>query len=52
MRLDCEKNLTSIPKNEGDPIPIERMTVAYSQPYNLGNLLSYRNLDDSTGPPV
>ena len=52
MHPDYEKILSSITNNEGEPIPIERMTVAYSRPHNLGNLLSYRNLDDSTGPPV
>ena len=52
MHPDYEKVLSSIPNNEGEPIPIEHMTVAYSRLHNLGNLLSYRNLDDSTGPPV
>ena len=52
MHPDYEKVLTSIPNNEGEPIPIERMTVAYSRPHNLGNLFSYRKLDNSTGPPV
>ena len=52
MYPDYEKNLTSIKNNEGELIPIERMTVVYSRPHNLGNLLSYQNLDDSTGPPV
>ena len=52
MHPDYEKLLTSIPNNDGHNIPVERMTVAYSRPHNLGNLLSYRKLDDSTGPPV
>ena len=47
-----EQLLTSLKNKEGNDIPIERMTVAYSRPHNLGNLLSYRLLDDSTGPPV
>jgi hypothetical protein len=29
-----------------------RMIVAYSRPFNLGNLLSYRKLRINTGPPV
>ena len=52
MHPDYEKKLSSITNNEGEPIPIARMNVAYSRPHNLGNLLSYRNLDNSTGPPV
>ena len=52
MHPQYEKQLTSIRNNEGHNIPIERMTVAYSRPHNLGNLLSYRKIDKSTGPPV
>ena len=52
MHPPYEKHLTTIKNAEGHAIPIERMTVAYSRPHNLGNLLSYRKLDDSTGPPV
>ena len=52
MHPQYERLLTSIKNIEGHPIPIQRMTVAYSRPHNLGNLLSYRQLDKSTGPPV
>ena len=52
MQPEYEKPLTSIKNRDGAAIPIQRMPVAYSRPYNLGNLLSYRLLDNSTGPPV
>ena len=31
---------------------INRMIIAYRRPMNLGNLLSHRNFDTNTGPPV
>lgn len=52
MHPEYEKPLTSINNRDGQAIPVQRMTVAYSRPFNLGNLLSYRLLDNSTGPPV
>ena len=52
MHPRYEKHLTSITNTDGHNIPIERMTVAYSRPHNLGNLLSYRKIDKSNGPPV
>ena len=52
MHPPYERPLTSIKNNEGYDIPIEKMTVAYSRPHNLGNLLSYRKLNASTGPSV
>ena len=33
-------------------IEVDRMIVAYNRPPNLGNLLSYRRLKDTSGPPV
>ena len=36
----------------GDRLGIDRLIVAYSRPLNLGNLLSYRNLKNTQGPPV
>ena len=47
-----EKPLTSVVNNSGTKIGIEKMIIAYSRPRNLGNLLSYRNLHTSKGPPV
>ena len=47
-----EKVLTSVVNNIGKDIEIEKMIIAYSRPRNLGNLLSYRNLHSSNGPPV
>ena len=37
---------------EGHRTEIDRLTIAYSRPLNLGNMLSYRNLDRLSGPPV
>ena len=34
------------------PFTTDRMIVCYSRPPNLGNLLSYRKIGNSTGPPV
>jgi hypothetical protein len=34
------------------PLGIDRLIVAYSRPLNLGNILSYRKLKDTDGPPV
>ena len=47
-----EKQLTSVVNNNGNELEIEKMIIAYSRPRNLGNLLSYRNLHTSNGPPV
>ena len=34
------------------PFGSDRLTVCYSRPFNLGNLLSYRKLNPNVGPPV
>lgn len=40
-------------RNHADhPVEVEQMTVAYSRPPNLGNLLSYRRIDKLNGPKV
>ena len=52
MQTKYKRIFTSI-KNRGvHDILFKKMTAAYSHPHNLGNLLSYRELDDSNGPPV
>ena len=33
-------------------IEVDRMIIAFSRPRNLGNLLSYRDLKNTTGPPA
>ena len=37
---------------DGKDIGVNKLTVAYNRPLNLGNILSYRNIDKLTGPPV
>ena len=44
--------LSTIDNRHGHAIELKKMTIAYSRPPNLGNLLSSRNLHYSTGPPV
>lgn len=46
------KPLAEIKNHNRVPIGIDRMIIAYSRPPNLGNILSYRKLDDTNGPPV
>jgi hypothetical protein len=46
------RTLASYRSHEGTPIALQRMIVCYSRPHNLGNLLSYRNINTGTGPPV
>ena len=36
----------------GDPIPVDRLIIAYSRAPNLGNVLSYRKLNKIPGPKV
>ena len=47
-----KKTLPTIINNDGILIGANQMTVAYSRPLNLGNLLSPRNLDTQHGPAV
>ena len=47
-----EKELTAVQNIDSNELEIEKMIIAYSRPRNLGNLLSYRNLQISKGPPV
>ena len=44
--------LATVRNHTRDPIGISRMIIAYSRPPNLGNLLSYRKIDTTNGPPV
>ena len=46
------RHISDVTSNHGHPVEINKMTVAYSRPMNLGNLLSARNLHLKTGPPV
>ena len=45
-------HLSTVENRHGQPIELRKMTIAYSRPPNLGNLLSSRNLHTSSGPPV
>ena len=47
-----EQNLTTLVNLDKEPIPIQRMTVAYRRPLNLGNLFSYRNMKRAAGCTV
>lgn len=47
-----KRRLTILKTPEGDRIQVDQLTIAYSRPPNLGNLLSYRNLEQRYGPPV
>ena len=46
------EHLSLVRNNHDREVEIRQMTVAYSRPRNLGNLLSPRNLHLSTGLPV
>ena len=37
---------------EGHTIALDRMIIAYHRDHNMGNLLSYRKVDQRTGPKV
>jgi len=52
MQPSADYHLSKCENNSGHPIELTTMTVAYSRPMNLGNLLSSRNLHLTTGPPV
>ena len=47
-----ETPLPSVHNNNGYPIRIDQMTVAYSRPPNLGNLLSSRKINSFNAPPA
>ena len=47
-----EPHLNQLENKHGHQIEVNKMTIAYSRPPNLGNLLSSRNLHRSNGPPV
>ena len=52
MHPTSEPHLSQVTNMHDMEIEISQMTVAYNRPPNLGNLLSSRNLHNSTGPPV
>ena len=52
MQPSADYHLSKCEHNSGHPIELTTMTVAYSRPMNLGNLLSSRNLHLTTAPPV
>ena len=47
-----EPHFNQVENLHGHQIEVKQMTIAYSRPPNLGNLLSSRNLHRSNGPPV
>ena len=47
-----EAPLPCVTNQHDAPIAIDQLTIAYSRPPNLGNLLSYRRLDKLNGPKV
>ena len=47
-----EEKLSDVRNIDDQRIGLERMIVAYSRTPNLGNLLSYRNLEKIRGRPV
>ena len=47
-----EHHLSRVKNKDKVPIGIDQLTIAYLRPLNLGNLLSYRNLNRYSGPPV
>jgi hypothetical protein len=44
--------LHCLTNQQGYNVPIERLTIAWHRPPNLGNLLSYRKLENRTGLKV
>jgi hypothetical protein len=47
-----QPSFSSLTNESGYNIPIERLTIAWHRPPNLGNLLSYRKLHNRTGLKV
>ena len=44
--------LSEVKNYKGTRIGVDRLIIAYNRPPNLGNILSYRKLKDTSGPPV
>ena len=44
--------LSQIKNSSGTEIGLDQLIIAYTRPPNLGNLLSYRKLKNTSGPPV
>jgi hypothetical protein len=45
--------LSQLDNQDGDPISLDQMLICYSQQINLGDLLSYRKLEEvHNGPPI
>ncbi|KAL7526875.1 hypothetical protein ACHAWF_001948 [Thalassiosira exigua] len=49
---DGKTPLNRLSCNGGGPLPIDKLTIAYSRAPNLGNKLSYRKIDKRSGPKV
>ena len=54
---DTSQPLATLPVRSRDtnrlvPFGIDRLIISYHRPPNLGNMLSYRKLANTTGPPV
>ena len=49
---DHGRPLSEVKNYEGTRIGVDRLIIAYNRPPNLGNILSYRKLKDTSGPPV
>ena len=49
---DNSRPLSEIKNYSGTEIGIDRLIIAYNRPPNLGNVLSYRKLKNTSGPPV
>ena len=47
-----ERHLSQVKNTDGHKIGLRKLTVAYSRPLNLGNILSYRKIDSDSGPQV
>ena len=51
-RPPFSRRLRSLKNHAGKPLNLDRLTVAYHRSHNLGNLLSYRDLERRSGPTV
>ena len=52
IRPPLGQHIANLENSHGKAIGLKKMTIAYSRPPNLGNLLSSRNLHLTTGSPV
>jgi len=52
LQPSWERPLWLLKNDNGHPIGVRQLCVAYSRPPNLGNLFSYRKIDNLAGPPV